>query len=280
MDSRMNSLTEETKSMRLDIAGFQSRVTTFEQRVMTVEKQATLAADRDQGLLYLLSKVIDLEDRSRRDNVRFLGFPEEIERADVQSFLKNTLPQLSGLTFDTTLEFQRPHRLGPKRREVTNHPRPIIACFLQHMQARQLLQRARMQGPFRMNDLQIRMSDDFSKETSERRKTFLALRPYPRQLEIKFGLFELARMWITKNNVSKHFYDPTDLSLYLNNISDRPIDVASRILPQTQATKAQNPLRMETALERQDHDPVAWALIILNETTGFLGSRIDNGVGD
>ncbi|KAJ1116448.1 hypothetical protein NDU88_004659 [Pleurodeles waltl] len=61
MDSRMISLTDETKSMRLDIAGFQSRVTTLEQRVTLVETQATLAADRDQELLYIRSKVIDLK---------------------------------------------------------------------------------------------------------------------------------------------------------------------------------------------------------------------------
>ncbi|KAJ1082726.1 hypothetical protein NDU88_002891 [Pleurodeles waltl] len=255
MDSRIIALTDETKSMRLDIAGFQSRVTTLEQRVTTVETQATLAGDRDQELLYLSSKVINLEDRSRRDNVRFLGIPEEIEGADVQSFLKNILPQLTGLTFDPPLEFQRAHRLGPKRREGANHPLPIIACFLRHMQARQLLQKALMQGPFCMKDLQIRMTADFSKETSERRKAFLALRPCLRQLEIKFGLFEPTRMWITKNNVSKDFYDPTDLSLYLDNISDHPIDAASWILPQAQATNARNPLPMETALERQDHDP-------------------------
>ncbi|KAJ1130760.1 hypothetical protein NDU88_009108 [Pleurodeles waltl] len=178
MDSMMTSLTEDTKSVRLDIAGFQSRVTTLEQRVTTVEMQAMLTSDRDQELLCLPSKVIDLKDRSRRDNVRFLGFLEEIEGADVQSFVKNTLPQLTDLTFDPPLEFQRAHRLGPKRREGTNHPRPIIACYLRHTQAPQPLQKARMQGPFRMNDLQIWMTADFSKETSERRKAFLALHPH------------------------------------------------------------------------------------------------------
>ncbi|KAJ1151091.1 hypothetical protein NDU88_003878 [Pleurodeles waltl] len=95
MDSRMISLTEETKSMRLDIAGFQSRVATLEQQVTVVETQATLTADRDQELLYLRRKVIDLEDRSRRDNVRFLGFPEEIEGAGAQSFVKNILRSTS-----------------------------------------------------------------------------------------------------------------------------------------------------------------------------------------
>ncbi|KAJ1116787.1 hypothetical protein NDU88_004993 [Pleurodeles waltl] len=79
MDSMMASLMEDTKSMRLDIAGFQSRVTAQEQRLTTVESQVALVPDRDQKLLYLRSKVIDLEDRSRRDNVRFLGFLENIE---------------------------------------------------------------------------------------------------------------------------------------------------------------------------------------------------------
>ncbi|KAJ1156075.1 hypothetical protein NDU88_008800 [Pleurodeles waltl] len=100
MDSMMASLTEDTKSMRLDIAGFQSRVTSLEQRVTTVEAQAVFASDRGQELPYLCSKLIDLEDRSCRDNVRFLGFLENREGADVQAFLKVTLPKLTGLTFD------------------------------------------------------------------------------------------------------------------------------------------------------------------------------------
>ncbi|KAJ1079704.1 hypothetical protein NDU88_000135 [Pleurodeles waltl] len=106
MDSMMASLTEDKKSMRLDIAGFQSGVNALEQRLMTVETQAALLPDRDQELLYLRSKVIGLEDRSCRDNVRFLGFAENIEGADVQSFLKTTLPQVTFLTFDPPLEFQ------------------------------------------------------------------------------------------------------------------------------------------------------------------------------
>ncbi|KAJ1083204.1 hypothetical protein NDU88_003364 [Pleurodeles waltl] len=164
------SLTEETKLMCLYIAGFQSRVTALEQRMTTVETQAALAPDRDQELLYLCRKVIDLEDRGHRDNVRFLGSLETIEGADVQSFLKTTLPQLTGLTFDPLLEFQSAHRLCPKRQDGDNHARPIIACFLQHTQARQLLQKARMQGPFRMNDQLIQITADFSTKPANAEK--------------------------------------------------------------------------------------------------------------
>ncbi|KAJ1218552.1 hypothetical protein NDU88_006130 [Pleurodeles waltl] len=99
------------------------------------------------------------------------------------------------------------------------------------------------------------MTADFSKEISERRKAFLALRPHLRQLEVKFGLFEPARMWITKNNVSKDFYDPIDLSLYLDSLSDRPMDTAILPQPQTLITAAPNPLPTEPAPERLDRGP-------------------------
>ncbi|KAJ1119256.1 hypothetical protein NDU88_007442 [Pleurodeles waltl] len=106
-----------------------------------------------------------------------------------------------------------------------------------------------------MNDLQIRMTADFSKETSKRRKAFLVLRPRLHQLEAKFSLFEPARMCITKNNASKDFYDPIDLSLYLDSLSDRPMDTA--ILPQSQAliTAAPNPPPTEPAPKRPDSGP-------------------------
>ncbi|KAJ1208896.1 hypothetical protein NDU88_004279 [Pleurodeles waltl] len=74
MGSMMASLTEETKLMYLDIAGFQSQVTSLEQRVMTVEAHAISSPDREQELLYLRSKLIDLEDMSCRDKISFLGF--------------------------------------------------------------------------------------------------------------------------------------------------------------------------------------------------------------
>ncbi|KAJ1137210.1 hypothetical protein NDU88_003623 [Pleurodeles waltl] len=105
MDGAMASLTAETKSIHMDIASFQTCVQGLEQRVTTVEAQAVSFQDRDQELLFLRSKMTDLEDRSWRDNVRFLGFPENIEGENIHAFLRETLPKLTGITFDPPLEF-------------------------------------------------------------------------------------------------------------------------------------------------------------------------------
>ncbi|KAJ1171555.1 hypothetical protein NDU88_003416 [Pleurodeles waltl] len=129
MDASISSLTLETKSMRSDIAGFQTRVTGLEHRMGSLETQVTTYRDRDQDLLYLRSKLTDLEDRSRRDNIRLLGIPEHEEGTDIQTFLGSVLPKLNSLDFDPPLEFQRAHRVGPKRSDTSLRPRPIIACL-------------------------------------------------------------------------------------------------------------------------------------------------------
>ncbi|KAJ1110446.1 hypothetical protein NDU88_007797 [Pleurodeles waltl] len=93
--------------------------------------------------------------------------------------------------------------------------------MLRHTQARQLLQTARTQGLIRSGNLEIRMSADFSKETADQRKAFLSFRTQLRRLEVKFGLFEPARMWITKNGESQNFYDPEDLRTFLERLQDQ-----------------------------------------------------------
>ncbi|KAJ1116971.1 hypothetical protein NDU88_005172 [Pleurodeles waltl] len=75
IDASISSLTLETKSMRLDIAGFQARVTGLEHRMGSLEMQMATSQDRDQDLFYLKKKLTDLEDGSRRDNIRLLGIP-------------------------------------------------------------------------------------------------------------------------------------------------------------------------------------------------------------
>ncbi|KAJ1214405.1 hypothetical protein NDU88_002024 [Pleurodeles waltl] len=68
-------------------ASFKTCVLRLEQRVSKVEAHSSSFQDRDQELLFLRSKLTDLEDRSRRDNVRFKGFPESIEGEDLHRFL-------------------------------------------------------------------------------------------------------------------------------------------------------------------------------------------------
>ncbi|KAJ1204842.1 hypothetical protein NDU88_000280 [Pleurodeles waltl] len=192
--------------------------------MVSLETQINMSQEREQDLLHLRSKLTDMEDRSRRDNIRVLGIPENEEGSDMQAFLTSTLPKMILLDVDPPLEFQRAHRIGPKRSDNSSRPCPIIACLLRHNETRQLLQVARNHGPFRIDQHEIRITGDYSKETNKRRKAFLALRPLLRKLEMKYGLFDPARMWVSKNGVSKDFYDPDELRLFLDSFQSQPMD--------------------------------------------------------
>ncbi|KAJ1171790.1 hypothetical protein NDU88_003648 [Pleurodeles waltl] len=100
MDSNISALTAKTKSIGTDMAGFQNHVMDLEHRILAVEDRLSTLPYRDQELLFLCSKVVDMEDRSRRDNVCFFGFPEHEEGSDVKGSFRNILPVLIGLAFE------------------------------------------------------------------------------------------------------------------------------------------------------------------------------------
>ncbi|KAJ1110504.1 hypothetical protein NDU88_007855 [Pleurodeles waltl] len=60
MDSKILNLAVESRSIRVDIAGFQDRVVGMEHRLAAVEDRLNVIPDRDQELLHLLNKLINL----------------------------------------------------------------------------------------------------------------------------------------------------------------------------------------------------------------------------
>ncbi|KAJ1213552.1 hypothetical protein NDU88_001186 [Pleurodeles waltl] len=83
---------------------------------------------------------------------------------------------------------------------------------------------------------------DYSKDTNGRRKVFLTLRPRLHQLEMKYSLFDPARMWVTKNGVSRDFYSPKDLRLFLDSF-------------QTQTKDPTTSNRLQDTMEDDGHIP-------------------------
>ncbi|KAJ1192639.1 hypothetical protein NDU88_001945 [Pleurodeles waltl] len=158
MDSRISELTVASSSILADIAGFRETVHNLDQRLVVVEDHVVVLPGQEAELRSLRAKVIDLKDRSRRDNIRLFGVPEHKEGSDVKTFLKNLLPELTGLEYSPPLEFQRAHRIGPLHKATSDKPQPIIVCFLRHEQARQTILPAKSQGPYSLEGHEIRVA--------------------------------------------------------------------------------------------------------------------------
>ncbi|KAJ1210335.1 hypothetical protein NDU88_005701 [Pleurodeles waltl] len=199
MDQKITDLTIDSSSIRADMAGFKDTVDALDQRLTTVEDQMATLPDQEIELRSLRAKVTDLEDRSRRDNIRLFGIPERKEGSDTKAFLQLLLPDLFDIEFSPPLEFQRAHRIGPPHKATSDRPWPIIACFLRHDQALQVLSAAKTQGPASFDGHEIRVATDFSRLTNEKRKACLAFRSQLRKLDIKYDLFEHARIGFDNN---------------------------------------------------------------------------------
>ncbi|KAJ1120804.1 hypothetical protein NDU88_008953 [Pleurodeles waltl] len=220
----ISDLSMASASIRTDLACFCEKVMDLDQCLTTVKEHIGMVPEHDAELRTLRAKIMDLDERSRRDNVHFFGIPEHKEGTDIKAFLKSLLPELTGLTFSPPLEFQRVHRISPLLTVTSGRPCPVIACFLCHEQARLVLSTARSQGPFLLEGHKVRVAADFSRIMNEKRKAFLALRPQLRKLDIKFGLFEPARMRITYNDKLRDFIETMDLGSFLDDLTQCSMD--------------------------------------------------------
>ncbi|KAJ1189049.1 hypothetical protein NDU88_005800 [Pleurodeles waltl] len=161
MDFMIADLSADSKSIQGDIDRFQDKVTQLDHRLTDVKGRLAILPNRDPELQFLRNKLTDLEDRSWRDNVCFLGILECKEGMDIRASLRDLLPELIGLVFSPMLEFQRTHRIGPPHKADSGKPRPITASFRRHEQAHQLIRAARTHGPYTFEGHEIHMAADF-----------------------------------------------------------------------------------------------------------------------
>ncbi|KAJ1202854.1 hypothetical protein NDU88_006649 [Pleurodeles waltl] len=130
---------------------------------------------------------------------------------DVKVFLINTIPTITGLTFSPQLELQRAHQMRPMRRDQEAILHPSSPAFSAWPGPTNTVR------PYMYEGHELRLAQDFSRDTIEKQSAFLALHPQLWQLQIKLGLFETACMWITKDGKSKDFLDPQALFRFLDS---------------------------------------------------------------
>ena len=114
----------------------------------------------------IVDKASDLEDRSRRNNIVFYGFPEQNsrinERENCEGKVVNFLKSKGFFEHEYTIEIDRAHRLGKWRNDIENKPRPIIVRFTFYKDKEQIMSQGRL-----FKDSDVNASEDFSKMTLE-----------------------------------------------------------------------------------------------------------------
>ncbi len=124
----------------------------------------------------LTEKMTDIEDRSRRNNVRLVGLPEGVEGSDVAGFLRVNLskwiPSLNG----RNIEIDWAHRVYDGGRG-SDRPRTLIFRVLRWHDRSEILKGARQAYPVKctQDNVTLLFFPDFSPATAIRRKSLVPL---------------------------------------------------------------------------------------------------------
>uniref|UniRef100_A0A5F8HA56 L1 transposable element RRM domain-containing protein n=1 Tax=Monodelphis domestica TaxID=13616 RepID=A0A5F8HA56_MONDO len=121
----------------------------------------------EENVKHLIHKTDDLENHSRRDNLRIIGQPEDHDKRKsldiiLQEIIQENCPDI--LEQEEKVEFERIHRLPPVFNPQLTTPRNVIAKFKNYQTKEKILQAAKKK-PFRYHGNKLRITQDLAAST-------------------------------------------------------------------------------------------------------------------
>lgn len=161
----IQEIREEMQTISERVDAGESSISALTQRVKDLEQsretQAATAVD-------LQLHLEDLEDRSRRNNLRLRGIPEATGAEDLEA---TVLAILQGVldTPQTSIELDRVHRtLGPRPSDP-DRPRDVLCRVHRYTQKDLVLRKAWERGEVMFDGAEIKILPDLSRATLQRR---------------------------------------------------------------------------------------------------------------
>lgn len=201
--SRHRELIDGIAHIRSDLDTIKGRMTTAEQRIGDTEdataQLTSKVSELEATVKQLKEKNDDLENRSRRSNLRIIGLEEKAEGDDAEFFLENWLTEILGAdNFPHPLRIERAHRFAvnpqssssdkKKQKPVSERPRPMIAKFLNFKDKVRVMNAARRKTEILYNNRKVKLFSDFSPEVQRQRNAYYAVKQTLYAKGIVYGL--------------------------------------------------------------------------------------------
>jgi len=190
METALSTQSDSVANLELEVAGLRSELTSI-----TAEHGALQAA------------VEDLVSRSKRQNLRVIGLPEDIEGNNPRQFMADLFKEVAAEALtNSTPELDRAHRsLRPKPRQGS---RPVIVRFHRYIDKGKVLLWAKAHRNVAYRGHNIKFYEDFSATVAKKRAAFNQMKALLFKKEIRFGMIFPARLRVTFNGVSHTFDSP------------------------------------------------------------------------
>lgn len=156
----------------------------------------------EEEVKQLKLKVTDLEDRARRNNIKFRGIPENVKNIDLRKFLQKMFTDLIPSLQNQDLVIDRAHRLPKPSYIPEKLPRDVIAKIHFFQTKDIVMQFARHHAPLPDPYAGITMYSDLSQATILARKNLNSITKMLRNHKIIYKWGFPTKLIVEKNNVS------------------------------------------------------------------------------
>lgn len=205
VSSKFDKVVESIEGLRKEMNDCTRRVSQTETRISEADDKIEILRAKvntlESNAKALEDQVMDLEARSRRNNLRLVNLPEGAEGQDPCVFLEKWLPEILGTE---AVVIERAHRIGPKRDSITP-PRTLIMRFLNYRDKQVVFAAAWANKDIRFQNQQVRLYPDTAAGLHQLRKQFDLVRAELRKLGLRHGVAHPAKLLVTYKDQTHSF---------------------------------------------------------------------------
>lgn len=183
INGKLDNFTKEMQSLSSHVDEAETQVGRMED--WAAEVNAVLSASVTQQKI-LQAKVMDLESRSRRNNICIFGVAEGEEGNSVPHFITILLIRELPLPQDFDLKIQWAHRSLTQKPRSKDPPRPIIINFQEFTTKELVLREAWKKGKILLSNHAIYFDHDYAAEIVKKRKQYNAIKRTLKEKGIRF----------------------------------------------------------------------------------------------
>ncbi|CAL9691562.1 unnamed protein product [Knipowitschia caucasica] len=196
VSKKLDAYEPRLTDMEAGLSDHSDRLDHLERRVGILEKEKS----------ELQAKTEDLENRSRRNNLRIIGLPENSEGRDATAFMSQFFVEvLQDPSFTRPPELDRAHRALRAKPADNEKPRPMLVRFLRFQEKERVLAIARKKGQLLYSGDKIFIFPDLSAELTKKRAAFNPVKSKLYQRGVKFFLRYPAVLCVTYEQMDYKF---------------------------------------------------------------------------
>lgn len=218
----VTTIKDTTRELKDSVERVQMRMAEAEQRIMDLEEAHAEAGPKldkcDKKVQALWSRVEELENRSRRNNIRIIGLKEGSELpGQMDQCVEKILSEALGFA-GVEFEIERAHRIPVPIPDPGKAPRPVVVRFLRSSARDKIIRMAKEKRGFDWEGGKLSLFEDVSKELAEKRKAFGPAKKRLRELQVKHRMLYPATLVFTWNGQKKSFTDGKDVDRFLQQM--------------------------------------------------------------